>query len=346
MFIHRKVHNVSQPVSEVVAMAQNRIVYGGVDGVIRVRPLDDIGADESDGNCKELDLVGHKGCILALAIAPNNEMLASSGSDATLRVWSLLDGKQMFYTAKNTLALTFVPDSSYLLSVGADSVIHVRSVDDFEEVYTLGSHTRGMLWSLAVSPDGQYVVIGGVDSLVHVWSLSTQSEIHCLGGHQGWIRSVVFTADSRCVVSASGDGTARLWSVDTGEEVLCFGGHTGQVISVTVTPDNRYVVTGGCDRTIRVWLLSTGEEVQCLDGHIGWGQSAVAAISDDQLLSWCGTAVHLWANSRYFAIRELDDIRRLLSSIDSDDGDASETSLIEMATRAFLIEHALMGTME
>src|SRR5215831_1777300 len=139
----------------------------------------------------------HSGMVSCLAMSQDGELLASSGTDQTIRVWESATGRE----------IRRMPNSS---------------VDPFPDDY---DHVS--IISLAFSPDSKALVSGSLDGTVRLWTLATGKETRCLRGHEGAVLTASFSPDGRMIGSAGRDGMVRLWDTATGKELRQLQGPPG-----------------------------------------------------------------------------------------------------------------------
>ena len=122
-------------------------------------------------------LTGHTGSIWAIAIAPNEQWIATGSFDQTVKIWD---------TQTGDLRLT------------------------------LQGH-RDRVRAIAVSPDGLLIASTGDDAEIHLWDIQTGDCQKILVGHQNRIRGLKFHPNGKSIVSGSFDETIRVWDIQTGE---------------------------------------------------------------------------------------------------------------------------------
>ena len=72
-------------------------------------------------------LEGHTAPIVALAVSPDGEMLASASWDRTVRLWPLAGGAPRVLEghAQNVNGVAFTPDGAALVSAGYDATVRI-----------------------------------------------------------------------------------------------------------------------------------------------------------------------------------------------------------------------------
>lgn len=105
-------------VTSVAFTKEGKIVTGSLDETVKL--WDDKGKEEKSLEAPE--------GIWSVVISPDGKYVAASGWSDTLKVWSLPEGKELFYRNGHEGTVThviFSPDSQRIVSVGVDSMIRV-----------------------------------------------------------------------------------------------------------------------------------------------------------------------------------------------------------------------------
>ncbi len=303
----------------------DHLVTGCVDGSVRLYSLSQPG---------EPLVVAHEGRVLALAIAPDGQTLATGSTDRKVRFFDLrgnLLGEVP--TATPVTALEFSPDGKRVAATVGDTVLLL----DPASRQALGQPLpAGDLASeLAFSPDGKLLAASGVNTgKVSVWDVATGQSKYRLD-HPSIVPSVAFSPDSTWLLTSCNDGRARRWSMADGRELkpsfveeqplhaarvspdnllVAVSGderaarvfhigddhagpllmHHGPVLAMAFNPDGQWVATGSIDSTARVWDSLTGLPLTSSLNHSD-GVSDLEFSADGRVLvSMAGSEVCLW----------------------------------------------------
>ena len=114
----------SNPV-QVVAFSPGgeQVAIGEISG----NPHEIVLVDPATGNIRSL-LAGHSSGVNALAFSPDGQTLATAGSDRTIKLWNLKDGKERAALAEgvgSVRSISFSPDGDWLAYAGNDLTVKV-----------------------------------------------------------------------------------------------------------------------------------------------------------------------------------------------------------------------------
>jgi WD40 repeat protein len=201
-------------------------------------------------------LKGHVGPVRSVAFSQDERLLASGGSDNTVRVWDVATGSELRRLQGNlqpVWALAFKPadgsrpfnpEESILASGGSDALVHLWDANTGYEREFLVGHSRP-LRSVAFSPDGLLLAAGGDDDAVTLWEPGTRQEPRRLGGHTRPVRSVAFSQVEPLLASGGEDGLIQLWRSEPLAFLHTMEAHTGPVWAVAFSPVEPLLASGG-----------------------------------------------------------------------------------------------------
>ncbi len=219
-------------------------------------------------NKETAQLEGHRATIKALAISPDDQMIASGSQDGFLIIWTMefkrIVGSPIPAHTDEITALAFCPDkdSNLLASAGSDRLIKLWNTDNNQHKQTLDAGC-GVL-AIAFSPDGKTLYSAGDDNLIRRWDVATGKQTGIFKGHDGIIVSL--SAQENTIFSGALDKTIRIWDAKTTESKRTLPRSAGDCDALAVTKAGDFLATAGTNNTIRIFEAEKGTEATFAPG--------------------------------------------------------------------------------
>jgi WD40 repeat protein len=239
-----------------------RAFSGGMDKILRRWNL-------ATGK-EEQTYEGHTGWAWGAAVSPDgSKLLSAGGFDATIRLWDVNLGQQLFLwlpeKAKSVYQTAISPDGGLALSGGTR--LRLWDLETRQELDRFPA-PGGFVWTVAFSHDGRQVLTAhATDHVARLWDLATGTEVRVFP-HDDWALGAVFSPDDTRIATCSRDKKVRLWHAATGEELKRFPADS-YVESLAFAPNGRHILSGE-DKIIRLWDIDSGAEIRRFEGHEGW----------------------------------------------------------------------------
>ncbi|MEP6516778.1 AAA-like domain-containing protein [Microcoleus vaginatus] len=209
-------------------------------------------------------LKGHTNNISQVAIAPNNQIIASASKDKTVKLWST-DGKLLRTLTGHTDEVDSValsPDSQIIASASKDKTIKLWNADG-KLIRTLRGHTDRVK-NVAFSPQGNLIASASWDKTVKLWHIDG-TLVKTLTGHSDAVTKIAFNPQGGLLASASLDRTVKLWQLD-GTLVKTLLVAKDVVSGLAWSPDGKIFASSSWDGPIALWKLDDSL-LKTLNGH-------------------------------------------------------------------------------
>lgn len=206
-------------------------------------------------------LYGHEGEVSAIALNPDETLLATGSIDTTIKLWNLEEGKlictfsdRLFVGAhtRAIVSLAFTPDGNTLISSSYDGTIKLWNLQTRERPRTIEQREYG-LQSLVVNPIAKIFAGVGWNGQIILRNLKTGEILHKIYGHDRMVNRLLFSPNGLILASASNDYTVKFWNCRTGQEILTLIGHEDAVTDFCFSEDGQSLISASADKTIKIW---------------------------------------------------------------------------------------------
>jgi WD40 repeat protein len=258
----------TQPISSLVLTANAQTLFASsMDGSLR-------GYNTQNGQASFT--TNHGAAIHSMAISPNEQMLATAGANAIVRLWqtngNALGVQQLTGFVGSVTTVDFSLDNTKVIAGSggdkASSRVHDIQTGMLVQQFTqqAGPVVGGTIITSTADPvpNTNFEVITASSSGLYRW---TAAWSRTMVGHSQAITSL--HADSqreRHVYSGSLDGTIRCWNIDNGQAVqqINIG---GPVTSIAISNDGQRIAASSDNRTARLFQ-NNGQQIVEMRGDI------------------------------------------------------------------------------
>ena len=134
----------------------------------------------------------------AVAFHPDGSLLASAGSDKTVRIWDVVKRRCTRELTGHTMTvqgLAFAPDGADLASASSDGNVRIWNVHSGRLVRTLEGPQK--ITSVAYAPDGGVIAAADEDGTLTQWDPATGERRGVIHSEDGIVRTLAFAPDSQ-----------------------------------------------------------------------------------------------------------------------------------------------------
>ena len=170
-------------------------------------------------------IVGHQDYVEKVAFNPDGALLASSGKDHVIKLWTVANGMELHTLSGHSddvTSIAFSPDGKLLASAGLDDAIKLWQVADGRELRTFEGDSA--VHGIAFSPDGDWLASGNRDGIVTLWDVHDQRPPRILKDFRENIESVAFSPDGKFLAVGSKFKNINLLQVSDGRQLSGFRG--------------------------------------------------------------------------------------------------------------------------
>ena len=229
-------------------------------------------------------LVGHHDHINDVAYSPDSALIATAGSDSTVRVWDAATGAQLSAIELDGGAnhAAFSPDGSELVIAGVGGLAAIYDADTGELVREFDAG-KELVLTAEFSPDGASVITGGVDGSARLFDAASGEALAILQLGRA-VYAARFSPDGKRAVVAGEQPAAAIWTL-TSADVVELNGHPGKLYNASWSPDGKWIVTAAVDGSVRIWSADSARQVRRFAGNRGGAYSAEFSPSGDLVVS-------------------------------------------------------------
>jgi WD40 repeat protein len=205
--------------------------------------------------------------VTAVRVHRNGEWLATAGDDHIVRVFSLVDGKQIHRMDKHTdwvRTVDYSPSGKQLASAGNDRFIHLWDAETGKWEAELEGHEQAIA-QVRYSHGGKLLATAGFQKHVHLYDIEKRKLLHELAGTCPDMRAVAFAPNDELLAVGGRCGTIRTFDTASGEKIRDVAAHKQRIRALAFSQDGNYLASAGEDRTIHITPTDSKTKPYALD---------------------------------------------------------------------------------
>ena len=230
----------------------------------------------------------HKGAITDIAINPLGDIIASSSTDQTVRLWTNgVSGKSKIIKAHPSpiRSVDFSTTGKFLMTGSNDKTIKIFEL--YPKIKFRSSYKGHSNWVRCArfSPDNRLIGSCGDDNAVIIFDVEQKSVKYRFLDHSSNVNSCRFSPDGTIIASAGDDGKIKLFDIRMGRLIQHYDAHNDKVNCISYHQSGNYIISGSDDSTIKIWDLKMGQILYTVHGHRGKVKSVNFNIDGDYFCS-------------------------------------------------------------
>jgi WD40 repeat protein len=219
-------------------------------------------------------------------------MLASCGSDGTVRLWNPANGQPagtILAHAGPATGVAYNPGGNVVYSTGEDGTLKFWQLP-LAPARALPPH-GDLVTAVTLSPDGNQVLSASADKTVRVAAFGDGKLVRTLTGPTAAVQALALTP--ALVAGGTADNRLFLWNAADGKLISQYQAHAGPVNALAFHPQNNQLLTGGGDGLLRLWTMPPipGRTLAHADAVLagavaGDGKRLITGSADKIVRSW------------------------------------------------------------
>lgn len=255
------------------------------------------------------DDIGHRGEVVGMKFSPKGDLLATAGSDGTVRIWDAATSKQRHVFRQDAPIripeIAFYSDGRLLAGAGLDDSVRVWEPYTGKQVFKLFGHGRTGGWDrIAFSSNGGELCSWGGDCYLRSWDMKTgrataEHRIFPQGeapadAPEGHIPSFggIFTPDAKLFGISHGDGMLTFIDVHSGKEAKGLPTKAETPRELAMSANGKYLASRPTlwENDVEIWhfpsrslaqVVGTGKDVR----SVAWSPDgrSLAVVADHKV---------------------------------------------------------------
>jgi len=230
-------------------------------------------------NIQEVNrLEGHIGEVMDVSFSPDGELIASSGRDNSVRIWTKggkflreLNHKSEF----GVWDIQFSRNGRFLASADGYGIVRIWNTKtwSFQELKFENLKEGDYATAVSFNSDNSLLIAAITNddntSSVVVWDTLSHEQVKVLKDSRKPTRifALSFNPVKNVVVIGDGDGTINLKNIASDKLAYSWTGHSGLIQQVSFSPDGKLFATAGSDKLVKIWRTDSGHLEKTLKGH-------------------------------------------------------------------------------
>jgi WD40 repeat protein len=197
--------------------------------------------------------------VTAIAISPNEQLIACSTYDANVIVIDPKDGRilhRLEIPKEHPLVerVCFISNSK----IGACTWDGMFAVWDIETQRRVSESDEGYADTFVMDHAHDRLIYAAPSGLIYVSESGNFKDFYLLEAHNGKIWALAVSRSGNYLVSGGADTTLKVWDINERRLIYEFNDHSLPVLSVAISRNSNILASASSDKTAKVWDLTKG----------------------------------------------------------------------------------------
>lgn len=249
---------------------------------------------------------GHELSVLAVAISPDSNLVATGSRDKSAKLWELSSGREVrsFLGHEGSInCIDFSRSGNWMITSSGDKTARIWEVISGKEVFRTPPADK-ILTAVAFSPDEKLFAVGGYPNEAQIWdwknkTLITQIKVNADQG-LGYGINLAFSPDGKWLAIGEDNRTANVYSTSNWELKHTFaqteGWCGGCATWVDFSKDSKTLMMASNKASVKKYDLTTGKLIIVYQENIEDLVSIGFSPDNAQIMATTKNEIIIWDN--------------------------------------------------
>jgi WD40 repeat protein len=218
---------------------------------------------------------GHELAVIAVAISPDSNYVATGSRDKSAKLWELGSGREVrsFLGHEASVnSLDFSRDGKYLITSSGDKTVRIWETSTGKEIFKLQPDNE-RLTDVALSSDGKFFVTGGYGDSARVYDFQSKKLLARIAVNpdkgRGYGISIAISPDNKWIGFGEDNRVATVYRTSDWQQVYKFefaeGWCGGCYTALVFSPDKKHFFMGSHNGPVKKYNLQNGQLIHQLN---------------------------------------------------------------------------------